>query len=257
MPSSTSTCGRIAWPSGYKNETRYSLKSLVTPTHGDGPRCEVDYNSNDDGPWTTLRIKDVTRDNVEDYTTAMPRYYAIPLILINKMLAYVESQCRPDGTPLPGNHCKVRDLRDYSYLWRLRENFLKAIFAMNHDIRLDEQWRWEGIQGFLHRMYRRFGHNPGERLRYSREEMAAGRRPYCIPDLAKMGEFAGVPYVFTSLQVPHFPPSLYFFRSITMNSPAVAGWRGTFTSLLCPPTATDNLSLLIYSHITLSFCFFY
>lgn len=205
MPSSTSTCGRIAWPSGYKNETRYSLKSLVTPTHGDGPRCEVDYNSNDDGPWTTLRIKDVTRDNVEDYTTAMPRYYAIPLILINKMLAYVEAQCRPDGTPLPGNHCKVRDLRDYSYLWRLRENFLKAIFAMNHDIRLDEQWRWEGIQGFLHRMYRRFGHNPGERLRYSREEMAAGRRPYCIPDLAKMGEFAGVPYVFTSLQVPHFP----------------------------------------------------
>lgn len=149
---------------------------------------------------------DVRCDKVEDYTCAMPRYYAIPLIIINKVLAYVEAQCRPDGTPLTGSKTqkiRKRDLRDYSYLWRLRQSFLKAIFEMNHDSRLNEQWRYEKIHGFLYRMYRRFGHDPPQRLLYHKEEIEHGRKPYTEPDIAGMGEFCRCLLFFTSL--PHRP----------------------------------------------------
>jgi hypothetical protein len=133
---------------------------------------------------------DAEDDKVENYTCAMPRYYAIPLILINKKLAYFEAQCRPDGTPLPPpSNCssiKLRELREYSYLWRLRCLFLQAIFEMNHERRLNERWQFDGIHGFLHRMYRRFGHDLGQRLEYWREEQKEGRVAYSMPDIAEM-----------------------------------------------------------------------
>jgi len=34
----------------------------------------------------------IDSDEVENYACAMPRYYAIPLILINKQLAFYEAQ---------------------------------------------------------------------------------------------------------------------------------------------------------------------
>ncbi len=82
----------------------------------------------------------IDSDEVENYACAMPRYYAIPLILINKQLTFYEAQCRLDGTPFPpSSSCgkiKQRELKEYSYLWRLRCRFLQAIFDMNHERRL-------------------------------------------------------------------------------------------------------------------------
>jgi hypothetical protein len=135
-----------------------------------------------------MRIDD---DDVENYTCAMPRYYAIPLILINKLLAFYEAQCRPDGTPLPpSSSCgiKQRELREYSYLWVLRCRFLQAVFDMNHERVLNERWQYDGVHGFLHRMYRRFGHDTCHRVAYWREEIKEGRVPYSAPDIAEMGE---------------------------------------------------------------------
>jgi hypothetical protein len=133
----------------------------------------------------------VDGDDVEDYACLMPRYYAIPLILINKQLAFYEAQCRPDGTPLPSSSScgiKQRELREYSYLWRLRCRFLQAVFDMNHERVLNERWRYDGIHGFLHRMYRRFGHDRRQRTTYWKEEIKEGRVPYAAPGIAEMGE---------------------------------------------------------------------
>jgi len=49
-------------------------------------------DTNDDGSQTTLQIMRIDSDEVENYACAMPRYYAIPLILINKQLAFYEAQ---------------------------------------------------------------------------------------------------------------------------------------------------------------------
>jgi hypothetical protein len=166
---------------------------------------------------------------VEEYTCAVPRCYAVPLILMNKRLAFFEASCRPDGTPLTytlpvsapthtptninniiidddndkhddsggsgsgsGNGAGVvmvtqRDLREYSYLWRLRTRFLEAIYDMNHQRRLDERWRYDPIHGFVHRLYRRYGHDDHQRIAYWRNEINADRVPYTFPDLADMG----------------------------------------------------------------------
>ncbi len=178
---------------GYKLELSYPNKGgLLSPSHGCGPRCRVDYDPNDDGSWTTLQIMRIDNDEVENYACAMPHYYAIPLILINKQLTFYEAQCCPDGTPLsPSSGCskiKQRELMEYTYLWRLRCRFLQAIFDMNHERRLDERWRYDGFHGFLHRMYRRFGHDTHQRLAYWRKEIKEGRVPYTAPDIAEMGE---------------------------------------------------------------------
>lgn len=245
---------KVAQPhrTGYKFEIAYYTKvSSVPPSHGCGPRCRVDYNPNDDGPWTTLHIMDVRHDKVEDYTCAMPRYYAIPLILINKTLAYVEAQCRPDGTPLTGpkgQKVRLRDLRDYSYLWRLRQSFLKAIFEMNHDSRLNAQWRFERVHGFLYRLYRRFGHDPAQRLLYHKEEIVQGRKPYTEPDIAEMGEFLPVPAILLPLPLPHFPFPL--FLSITQYHDTRVLF--VFMSADGDGAISSNISIL-YCHFWVSF----
>jgi hypothetical protein len=176
----------------YKFELKYpSKEGVLVPSHGSGPRCDVSYNPDDDGPWTTVQIMRIDNDDVENYMCLMPRYYAIPLILINKQLAFYEAQCRPDGTPLPpSSSCKIkqRELREYSYLWALRCRFLQAVFEMNHNRVVDERFRYDGFHGFLHRMYRRFGHDTYQRVAYWREEIKKGRVPYSVPDIADMGE---------------------------------------------------------------------
>jgi hypothetical protein len=178
--------------SGYKSELTYPSKGgVLHPSHGWGPRCKVEYDIDDDGPLTTLQIMRIDGDDVENYPFAMPRYYAIPLILINKQLTFYEAQCHPDGTPLPpSSSCgiKQRELREYTYLWQLRCRFLEAVFDLNHERLLNERWRFDGIHGFLHRMYRRFGHDTFQRLAYWREEIKEGRVPYTVPEIAEMGE---------------------------------------------------------------------
>ena len=186
---------------GYKVELQYPRRTTFLPTHGPGPRCRVDFNPGDDGPWSMLQIMRVDEDNeVEEFTCAMPRYYAVPLILMNKRLAFFEASCRPDGTPLlppppttkkGGNGgdggLKERDLREYAYLWQLRTRFLQAVFDMNHERRLDERWRHPGIHGFVHRLYGGYGHEETQRILYWRDEIKAHRVPYTTPDIADMG----------------------------------------------------------------------
>jgi hypothetical protein len=147
-----------------------------------------------------LQIMRVENDEVEEYTCAMPRYYAVPLILMNKRLAFFEASCHPDGTPiLPpppptdndddghGGCLRDRDLREYLYLWQLRTQFLQAVYDMNHERRLDERWRCVKFHGFVYRLYRRYGHDSDQRILYSRNEINAGRVPYGTPDIADMG----------------------------------------------------------------------
>lgn len=162
-----------------------------------------------------MRVEDEGGE-VEEYTCAMPRYYAVPLILMNKRLAWFEASCHPDGTPiLPpprtttatdkdtdgattttttangggrgGGASSERDLREYAYLWQVRTRFLQAVFDMNHERRLDERWRHDGFHGFVHRLYRRYGHETNQRILYWRGEIKAGRVPYATPDMADMG----------------------------------------------------------------------
>jgi hypothetical protein len=179
---------------------------------------------------------------VEEYTCAVPRYYAVPLILMNKRLAFFEASCRPDGTPLtlPVSHptptvtnmntdkdddhgeggvggrgvamVTQRDLPEYSYLWRLRTQFLQAIFDMNHQRRLDERWRYGPIHGFVHRLYRRYGHDAHQRAAYWRDEINAGRVPYATPDIADMGMCFALPLPHIRSPCPALPcPSLCLF----------------------------------------------
>jgi hypothetical protein len=263
---------------GYKTELKYPSKRgrFLLPTHGAGPRCRVDHSSNNDGPWSTLQIMRVDEDRgqveVEEYTCAVPRYYAVPLILMNKRLAFLEASCRPDGTPLTytlpvsaptptstnmiddddddndkhddsggsgsgsgsGKGADVvmvtqRDLREYSYLWRLRTRFLQAIYDMNHQRRLDERWRYDPIHGFVHRLYRRYGHDDYQRIAYWRDEINAGRVPYTFPDLADMGMlhiFLAPPLSHTILFLSPFPNPVH---EICMNAwPAARVAPGLF-----------------------------
>ncbi|KAH9077670.1 hypothetical protein EDB83DRAFT_2191407, partial [Lactarius deliciosus] len=123
----------------------------------------------------------------------MPCYYAVPLILINKRLAFFEAQSAPDGTPLPledgsrgATRLRLRELKEYTYLWRLRCRFLQAVFNMNHEPELDEGWRCDTIHGYVHRTYRRYGHDVYQRHTYWKDEIEAGRMPYSTPDIADM-----------------------------------------------------------------------
>jgi len=111
--------------------------------HGAGSRCRVDYSLEDDGPWAIVQIMCIEEDSsIEHYTCAMPRYYAVPLILLNKRLAYFEGQCAPDGTPLPfvdgSQVLKLRGIKEYTYLWRVRYCFLQAVFDLDHE----RQFNW-------------------------------------------------------------------------------------------------------------------
>ncbi len=65
---------------------------------------------------------------------------------------------------------------------------------MNHERRLDERWRYDGIHGILRRMYRRFGHATYQRLAYWREEINEGRVPYTAPNIAEMDESTSPQY---------------------------------------------------------------
>jgi hypothetical protein len=188
-----------------------------------------------------LQIMRVAEDNeVEEFTCAMPRYYAVPLILMNKRLAFFEASCRPDGTPLlppppttkrgeggGGGGLKDRDLREYAYLWQLRTRFLQAVFDMNHERRLDELWRHTGIHGFVHRMYGRYGHEETQRILYWRDEIKARRVPYTTPDIADMGmcaffflmSFSSIATLFALHHDSLPPPFFFFFPSIHSSIP--------------------------------------
>jgi len=183
----------VPYRDGYKLETHFPKTGspLLKPVHGAGPRCRVDYSPDDDGPWTMLQIMRIDEDpTIEYYTCAVPRYYAIPLILLNKRLESFEAQCAPDGTPLPlgdgSPGLRQRDFKDYTYLWRLRTRFLQAIFDMNHERQLDATWQCDRIHGYLHRTYKRYGHDIYQRHAYWRDERKAGRMPYSTPDIADM-----------------------------------------------------------------------
>jgi hypothetical protein len=207
---------KVPYRKSYKKEMPYPTRgSMLLPNHGCGPRCQVDYNPKDDGPWTTLQIMRILDgDQVEPHTCAMPRYYAIPLILINKHLAFYEAQCHADGTPLvpsSSGSIRQRELREYNYLWRLRYRFLKEIFDMNHEPRLNERWRYVGIHGYLYRMYNRFGHDVHQRYAYWREEIKERRVPYTTPDVADMGELPVAKFFPPYPPLFPIPPSLLFF----------------------------------------------
>ncbi|KAI9438235.1 hypothetical protein H4582DRAFT_2057691 [Lactarius indigo] len=181
-PSKMARKKAVPYREGYKLEARYPKKgTLLTP--GAGPRCRVDYNPHDDGPWTTVQIMRIDGDQVEEYTCAMPRYYAVPLILINKRLAFFEAQSAPDGTPLPleggTTSLRLREHKEYTYLWRLRCRFLQALFDMNHEQELDEAWRCDTIHG-------RYGHDAYQRHAYWKDAIEEGRMPYATPDIADM-----------------------------------------------------------------------
>lgn len=189
---------RVPYRGGYKCETQFPRKRtpflkkgslLLKPLHGAGPRCRVDYSPEDDGPWTMVQIMRIDGE-IEHFTCAMPRYYAVPLILLNKRLSYFEAQCAPDGTPLPrgdGSHgLSLRELKEYTYLWRLRTSFLQSLFDMNHEQQLDETWQCDRIHGYVHRTYKRYGHDMIQRHTYWKDELEAGRTPYATPGVAEM-----------------------------------------------------------------------
>ena len=208
---------KVPHRSGYKWETQFPRKGsiLLKPVHGAGPRCRVDYSPQDDGPWTMVQIMRVD-DEIEHFTCAMPRYYSIPLILINKRLAFFEAQCAPDGTPLPrgdGSHgLDLRELKEYTYLWRLRSTFLQALFDMNHERRLEETWHCDRIHGYVHRTYKRYGHDMVQRHTYWKDEVEAGRIPYATPDVAEMGTFVPAPTVAVApiFLTPSGPADVFF-----------------------------------------------
>lgn len=190
---------RVPYRSGYKFETQFPRRTsrglrkgtlLLKPLHGAGPRCRVDYSPQDDGPWTMVQIMRIDDNEIEHFTCAMPRYYAVPLILLNKHLSFFEAQCAPDGTPLPrgdGSHgLNLRELKEYTYFWRLRSGFLQALFDMNHEQQLDEAWQCDRIHGYVHRTYKRYGHDMSQRHAYWSDELEAGRTPYATPDIAEM-----------------------------------------------------------------------
>src|SRR6266702_291085 len=209
----------VPYRGGYKMETRFPKKGiLLTPLHVAGPRCRADYSPHDDGPWTMLQIMRIDDDQVEQYTCAMPRYYAVPLVLINKRLAFFEAQCAPDGTPFPRGDGSLglsqRELKEYTYLWRLRCRFLQDVFDMNHERRLDEAWRCDRIHGYVHRTYKRYGHDAYQRHAYWRDEIEAGRMPYATPDIADMGTCPPPSVAVTP------PPPRRRRRGLTFSSPA-------------------------------------
>lgn len=184
----------VPYRDGFKFETHYPKKGsqLLKPIHGAGPRCRVDYNPEDDGPWTMLQIMRIDDDpEVECFTCAMPSVYAVPLILLNKRLASFEAQCAPDGTPLPlgdgSPGLNREEFKEYTYLWRLRTRFLQAIYDMNHERQLDEAWQCDCIHGYVHRTYKRYKHDLPHRRAYWQNEIKAGRTPYTTPNITDMG----------------------------------------------------------------------
>ncbi|KAF8480022.1 hypothetical protein DFH94DRAFT_681832 [Russula ochroleuca] len=224
---------KVPYRKSYKKEMPYPTRgSMLLPNHGCGPRCQVDYNPKDDGPWTTLQIMRILDgDQVEPHTCAMPRYYAIPLILINKHLAFYEAQCHADGTPLvpsSSGSIRQRELREYNYLWRLRYRFLKEIFDMNHEPRLNERWRYVGIHGYLYRMYNRFGHDVHQRYAYWREEIKERRVPYTTPDVADMDWEAYIQEdMTTSTRINAFLWNRISqgYSRVVQDEPPMDGWR--------------------------------
>jgi len=110
---------------------------------------------------------------------------------MNKRLAYFEAQCSPNGKPikLADGSVGIRQsqMKEYTYLWKTRCRFLEAIYDMNHDRRLNENWQCEKVHGYVHRTYKRYGHDLAQRRAYWRDEIDAGRIPYDTPGIAEMG----------------------------------------------------------------------
>jgi hypothetical protein len=195
---------------------------------------------------------------VEHYTCAMPRYYAIPLILINKHLAFYEAQCHPDGSPLKpssSGNIRRRELYEYNYLWRLRCRFLQEVFNMNHESRLNEKWRCVRIHGFLYRMYNRFGHDVHQRCTYWRMEIKERRVPYTTPpDVKDMSELP-------ALYPTHTSPLRLFFFSLPQHYKVKAPQARDFGLLVypCPrlPTGRTNNIYIFTPHYIAIYLFYW
>ncbi|THH19408.1 hypothetical protein EW146_g1741 [Bondarzewia mesenterica] len=165
------------------------------PERGDGPRCKVFYEDIE-GPWTRILIMSVDDNQVppetEEHPCLMPRCYAIPLILMNKMIAFWESLRHPNGFIIKRSpeeripQLTWSHMRGYTYLWRLRSDFLNAVYDANHEDVLPDNWRWPKIHGFLYREYQSFGHEAEQRALYARAEVEEGRIPYTTPDICDM-----------------------------------------------------------------------
>lgn len=129
----------------------------------------------------------------------MPKVYAIPLMLINKQLAFFESLRTETGAvrkmPPEKSNLQLRkaQLLEYTYLWRLRTEFLQAIYDAEYDAEaghqdLGPQWRWPPIHGYLVREYRGWGHNLAQREAYWREARQSDRVPYEDERIEDLGQ---------------------------------------------------------------------
>ncbi|KAH9952747.1 hypothetical protein BGW80DRAFT_1259884 [Lactifluus volemus] len=125
---------------GYTTDRYPTSRSLLVPEHGRSPRCSVDINVGDDSPVTQLRILTIEDGNEEEHRCNMPRCYAIPLILINKRLAFYEAQCHPNGVPLHlangSPTIRTKERMDYTYLWHLRPRELLLFGRFKLEVRL-------------------------------------------------------------------------------------------------------------------------
>lgn len=176
---------------GFASELAYPTK-ISLPSRGDGPRCEVVWETGD-GPWAMVVILCI--DTAEDPPTTeyieclMPKVYAIPLMMVNKQLAFFESLRTETGAvrELPPERSKLKlgkvQLLEYTYLWRLRTEFLQAIYDAEYDAEAGNQdlgpdWRWPPIHGYLVREHRGWGHNLAQREGYWKDARNSNRIPY-------------------------------------------------------------------------------
>lgn len=187
---------------GFAGEIGYPTRQCL-PARGDGPRCEVVWEHGD-GPWAMVIIlyveyTDKGPPKTEYIDCLMPRCYAIPLMLINKQLAFFESLRTENGDvrEMPKEtailQLKKRQLLEYTYLWRLRTEFLQAIYDAEYDAEagiqdLGPHWRWPPIHGYLVREYHGWGHNSVQRESYWKDARRSGRVPYEDTKVEDLGQ---------------------------------------------------------------------
>lgn len=163
------------------------------PDRSDAPRCRVFLDGN--GPLCRVLLSTVHQlddDQTEEHPCVMPWCYSIPLTLMNKAMAFFESLRHPDGSPIvyPTHEKDLemspRHMCEYTYIWRLRRAFLKAIYAASCNDQMGSNWRWPKIHGYLYREYSGYGHDRAQRMFYREDEQAVGQVPYTVPDVAQM-----------------------------------------------------------------------
>lgn len=194
---------------GFARELAYPTHAQL-PSRGDGPRCEVIWEDGD-GPWAIviiLVVKFHKKDQPETHRIdcLMPSCYAVPLMMINKQIAFFESLRTEDGNVRKMPHDKrLLQLRqvhllEYTYLWKLRTKFLQAIYNAEYDAeaalqQVESDWRWKPIHGYLVREYEGWGHNVGQRAAYWAATLEAGETPYKNRKIEDFGQSYIDPYI--------------------------------------------------------------